>query len=362
MDFLIDVGAFESLIGIASEENYRFRERSVFADSNNPIIKKSIMQGTLADINIERYYGNAAMRFKNVLNVQNFMKEKDYTSYSKLIGKKLQELPIKLEESGLVLVVSNHYSINDKQNLQNALFQTLKVPRIAFLPHTASILTELEINTGVIIDIGYYSTRIESIYKGFPNVDSQFIFPLGGYHVTQHLLNNIFSRLEYKSDLPLLWETERIKKEALFVVENPEKYSDQIHKGFKNFDYTVELPDGNEIIINSERYEPTEIFFNPLLAHNRSENLVELIEKSIKSWERDQLRDLCSNIIITGNGGNILGLNQKIEKLLKNRFAESVDIKTPKISEQKYIFWKGASKFIKSKKKLNWISNPMKEF
>ena len=29
--------------------------------------------------------------FKNVLNVQNFMKEKDYTSYSKLIGKKFQK-------------------------------------------------------------------------------------------------------------------------------------------------------------------------------------------------------------------------------------------------------------------------------
>ena len=57
MYILIDVGAFESLIGIASEENYRFREKSVYSDSNNPIIKKSIMQGTLADINITRYYG-----------------------------------------------------------------------------------------------------------------------------------------------------------------------------------------------------------------------------------------------------------------------------------------------------------------
>ena len=319
------------------------------------------MQGALAKINFDRYYGNAAMRFKNVLNVQNFMKEKDYTSYSKLIGKKIQELPIKLEETGLVLVVSNHYSINDKQNLQNTLFQTLKVPRIAFLPHTASILTELEINTGVIIDIGYYSTRIESIYKGFPNVDSQFIFPLGGYHVTQQLLTKMFSHLDYKSDLPLLWESERIKKEALMVVDNPEKYSDQIHKGFKNFDYTVELPDGIEITINRERYEPAEIFFNPLIAHNRSENLIELIEKSIKSWERDQLRELCSNIIIIGNGGNISGLNQRINNLLKNRFAESVDIIIPKISEQKEIFWKGASKFIQSKKELKWISNPFEE-
>ena len=319
------------------------------------------MQGTLAEIQLERYYGNAAMRFKNVLNVQNFMKEKDYSSYSKLIEKKLQELPIKLEETRLVLVVSNHYSIIDKENLQNALFQTLKIPRIAFLSHTASILTELELNTGVIIDIGYYSTRIESIYKGYPNIDSQFKFPLGGYHVTQQLLNKIFSRLEYKSDLPLLWEVERIKKDALLVVENPEKHSDQIHKGFKNFDHLIELPDGNEIKINHERYEPPEIFFNPLIAHTRSENIIELIEKSIKSWERDQVRELCSNIIIIGNGGNIPGLNQKIEKLLKSQFAESVDVKIIKISDQKEIFWKGASKFIKSNKELKWISNPFQE-
>jgi len=362
MDILIDVGAFESLIGFASEDNYKFREKTVYADSNNTIIKKSIMQGNaLADINKTRYYGNAAMRFKNVLNVQFFMKEKDFISYSKLIGKKLQELPIKLEETGLVLIVSNHFSINDKKNLQNALFQTLKIPRIAFLNHTASILTELGLNTAVIIDIGYYSNRIESIYKGFPNVDSQFIFPLGGYHVTQQLLNKIFSRLEYNSDLPLLWESERIKKEALFVVEDSEKYSEQIHKGFKNFDHIVELPDGIEIIINRERYEPAEILFNPLIAHTRSENLIELIEKSIKSWERDHLRELCSNIIIIGNGGNIMGLNQKIENLLKNRFAKSVDVKILKTSEQKEIFWKGASKFIKSKNDLNWISNPIQE-
>ena len=91
MDILIDVGAFESLIGIVSEENYRFREKSVYSDSNNPILGSKIKaKGALADINVERYYGNAAMRFKNVLNVQNFMKEKDYSSYSKLIEKKLQ--------------------------------------------------------------------------------------------------------------------------------------------------------------------------------------------------------------------------------------------------------------------------------
>ena len=86
MDILIDVGAFESLIGIVNEDNYRFRERSVFADSNNPIIKRIVIS-TLADINKTRYYGNAAMRFKNVLKVQFFMKEKDFTSYSKLIEK-----------------------------------------------------------------------------------------------------------------------------------------------------------------------------------------------------------------------------------------------------------------------------------
>ncbi|QEE15652.1 hypothetical protein DSAG12_01479 [Promethearchaeum syntrophicum] len=361
MDILIDVGAFESLIGIPNEEIYRFRERSVYSDSNNPIIKKTVMQGALAEINFKRYYGNAALRFKNVLNVQYFMKEKDFISYSKLIGKKLLELSLKPKETGLVLVVSNHFSKNDKLNLQNSLFQTLKIPRIAFLPHTASILTELELNTGVIIDMGYYSTRIESIYKGFPNSDSQFIFPLGGYHVTQQILNNIFSRLEYRSDLPLLWESERIKNEKLFVVEDPEKCSDQIHKGFKNFDFIMELPDGKEIILNKERYEPAEIFFNPLIAHTRSENIVELIENSIKSWERDHLRELCSNIIIIGNGGKIPGLNQKIEKLLKKRFAESVDVKIIEISDQKDIFWIGASKFIKSKKELKWISNPSTE-
>ena len=360
MDILIDVGAFESLIGIVNEDNYRFREKTVYADSNNPILKK-FFSSNLAEINIKRYYGNTAMLFKNILKVQYFMKEKDYISYSKLIGKKLKELPVKLEETSLVLVVSNHYSINDKKNLQNALFQTLKIPRIAFLSHTVSILSELGLNTGVIVDIGYYSTRIESIFKGFPNSDSQFLFPLGGYHITQQILNNIFTGLEYKSDLPFLWESELIKKEALFVVEDPEKFSDQIHKGFKNFDHTVELPDGNEIVINHERYEPVEIFFNPLIAHTRSENLVEMIEKSIKSWERDQIRELCSNIIIIGNGGNIPGLNEKIEKLLKNRFAESVDVKIPKITEQKEIFWKGASKFVQSKKQLNWISNPFQE-
>lgn len=358
MDILIDVGAFESLIGIASEENYKFRENSVFSDSNNPIIKKFI-SSNLAKINIERYYGNAAMRFKNVLNVQNFMKDKDYISYAKLIGKKLQELSIKLEETGIILVVSSHYSIKEKEKLQNAFFEVLNIQRIAFLPHNASILTELELNTGVIVDIGYYSTRIESIYKGFPNSDSQFIFPLGGFHVTQQLFNKIFSHIEYKSDLPLLWETERIKREALFVVEDPELYSDQIHKGFKNFDYTLELPDGKNIIINRERYESAEIFFNPLLAHIRSENLVHLIEKSIRSWERDQLRELCSKIIIVGNGGKITGLNQKIENLLKKKFAQTVDIKILPLSEQKDLFWKGAAKFIRNKKKINWISNDL---
>ncbi|MHA1766725.1 MAG: hypothetical protein ACTSVK_10780 [Promethearchaeota archaeon] len=360
MDILIDIGAFESLIGNSNQDTYIFREKTVYADSNNPILK-NFNSSYLSEINVKRYYGNAAMRFKNVLNIHHFLREKDFYSYALLIRKKLRELPIKIEETGIILVISNHYSQNDKTNLQNALFKILKTPRIAFLPHSAAILSQLEINTGVIVDIGYYSTRIESIFKGFPNADSQFLFPLGGYHVTKQFLNNIFSRLDYKSDLPLLWESERIKKEALFVVEDPADYSNQIHKGFKNFDYIVELPDGNELVINQERFESPEIFFDPLKAHIRSENLVDLIEKSIRSWERDQVRELCSNIIIVGNGGKISGLNQKIEKMLKNKFAKTVDVKISSIKDQKEIFWKGASKSIKSQQQLKWIFNPNQE-
>ena len=44
-----------------------------------------------------------------------------------------------------------------------------------------------EENKLLIIDIGHFSTKIECLFKGFPNNESKFEFPIGGYHITQNL-------------------------------------------------------------------------------------------------------------------------------------------------------------------------------
>jgi actin-related protein len=360
-DILVDMGSFETLIGKAGGDNFELKESTAYSDSNNPLIKKSLIS-KLSDMAKERIYGNAAFKFKNVLNIDYFLKNKDYISFSALLQQSLEKMYVDPKDVGLVLLLPSNFGSIDRQKLQTTLFQGLQIPRLCFLPQSLCAFTAVGLSSGVMVDIGYYSTRIESVFKGFPKIEAQFELPIGGHHITQCLMNEIFSKTKYKSASPLYWVAEDIKRAVVACEVDLSPIIQAVLQGKTDYDQLIELPDGSQYTINRERFECVEVVFNPELGHLRSEGIIQAIENSVRSWERTQIPELLKNIIVCGNGSKIPGLIQKIEAKLKEKFSSGVEIKVLSVNDSKGLCWIGGSVlYAKKQGQLDWISNPFLE-
>jgi actin-related protein len=358
MDLIVDMGSYETIIGKAGADTFETVEPTIYADSNNPLLKKSIIS-SLSEMAQERFYGKAALNFKNVLKITYFMQYGDYESFSNLIKQTLESLYMDPRDSGLILIVPSMTTQLTKQKIQKFMFENLHFPRITFIPDSICVLTALGLKTGVIVDIGHFSTKIECLFKGFPNNESQFEFPIGGYHITQSLLDQLFSNLQFKSVSPLMWICEDIKRAAAFCELNPTETIQLINQGSTEYDQPVQLPNGLEFIINQELFECVEPIFNPERVHIRADGIISYIKKSIRAWERTQVPDFLKSIILCGNGGKIQGLREKIEQLLRKEFPSTLEMNFIALKEHKNLFWLGASiLYTKKEGKFDWIENP----
>lgn len=354
-DILVELGSFETKIGIAGESEPILVVPSIFADSDEPIIKLSSKTG-LSKMGKERYYGKKAHKFKDTLLIKYFLKNKDFSSFAYYLAEIFKNQSWNPSESNLIIVYPSYISKIELNDLKRIILEIMKFPKFAFIPNSAAILTALGKDTGTIIDFGHFSTRIEGIFKGFPNFDSIFNFPIGGHHITQYLIDVIFEKYQYSSTHPLKSIAETIKCEMIQSSENLDEIVDEIATGSQNYNYTIHLPDGNQLTINKEKYLASELYFIPELAHIRSDNLIDLIVRSIRSWERDQIPMMLENIILCGQGFHFPNLKSKLLKKIRTRFPDSLSVEIFGDIGDKHIIWKGASQIYRnSQKRMEWV-------
>ena len=360
---LVDLGSYQTIVGTPGSDAIPISSPTIIADSNEPIINKPNGR-SLSKLNSERYFGEEALNYKNVLKLTHFLQKQDYFTLAFFLQHLFEKLDRDPQQSGVVFVVPADFTHAKKQELKHVLFTTLNMPKIAFFPPAACVLTALGLDTGVIVDIGHFSTRIESIYKGFPRIESQFIYPMGGAHITSHLLKQMFQFKKFQAKSALFEIAEQVKRDSVQVSENLMVTLQEIERGTKKYDFKVDLPDKSNILLNKERFLSAELFFQPELARVHSENLIAYIEQSIRSWDRSSVRELCRNIIICGGGSQIPGLAKRIHALLEARFPASIKIEIRETaSDSKSVFWKGANIIyqLRQGELGEWELNPYKE-
>ncbi|MHA1679237.1 MAG: hypothetical protein ACTSW3_10785, partial [Promethearchaeota archaeon] len=90
-------------------------------------------------------------------------------------------------------------------------------------------------------------------------------------------------------------------------------------------------------------------------------SLDEIIAKVVKTWEMENWGELLSNIILSGGGSLIPGLNERLRLEVHKHFSEKLKplIKVISVSGRENMSWIGAS-ILSSKGELKkgWIMNP----
>lgn len=199
--------------------------------------------------------------------------------------------------------------------------------------------------TAIVLDSGDGVTHAVPIYETYSIPHAVTKAMLAGRDVSSHLMKLLTER-GWNFETTAQFQIVRELKEKMCYASLDYK-KDQEECGTKEwkekFEKPYSLPDGNQMVIGSERYRGTELMFQPSLAGRDALGVQQLIYKSIMECDLDVRKQLWENVILSG--GNTMFENYQ-ERLLLELKSTAPAALSPKVTAQpdrKYAAFIGAS-------------------
>jgi actin-related protein len=264
-----------------------------------------------------------------------------------------------------------------RAKIAEVMFETFGVPAMDIGDANVCALTAYDgkttqSGTGVTVDMGAGTTMVVPIVKGYVIAAGIKRLNFAGHDFTKYLKELLSERsddmlaagdLDTPSGLEIVREIkEKILddgphsgKSMLYVAEDFQIEMDEAAANDdRNADY--ELPDGQEITIENERFRCPEGLFNPKMMGKKDvDPLPKSIFDSINACEQDIRRVLYSNIVLSGGTSSFDGLPSRLDheiellaphlKKAKAKGKDMVSVKSGKdIGEDcRNVAWKGAA-------------------
>lgn len=367
---ILDIGSSLTRFGWAGNDFPDIVAPSVYVEITDYIFTSNVVEG-LEDLfvnkeNVEEYlFGIDALKYQNILNVREFKKEKNFNNFLKFFQYYYKQFNISPENQFKqpIIVLTPFFTTElEKVKLQDFFFNQLNFPKLLFLSESQAIISALQKENGVIINIGESNSYISAIFHGFTNIMAQDVFPIAGKDLTNYFLNMILTGVGSEKKLYLdKWFAKEVKEKVSLCVLNSDGENKRIKEGLRSYNQIVKLPDGTSLNVNSERFMLSEPLFNPRIIHVDYIGLPEAVAKMIKVWNRENWEELLPNIILSGGSCLIPGLKDRLKSELTNHFSDKLKdkINVITVSGLENMSWIGASVlYTKNQLIKGWIDNP----
>lgn len=369
---ILDIGSNSFRMGWAGDDFPDIIAPSVYVDLSDFLFTSDVLEG-LEEIylqNIEQEYlvGHAALKYQHILKLHEFKKENNYNLLLKFFYYYYQQLGIEekfLFKQPLIILTSFNMSNLEKEKYKEIFLESFGFPALLFLSDNKAILSTVQKTSGVVINIGESKTLISTIFHGFTNIMAKDVFPISSKDLTNYMLNMLISKKMFEENLYVdEMIAKEIKERYSLCTLHPEDEIKKVKEGLTKYDRMITLPNSLKVKINVERLKVSEPLFDPKIIHIDYMSLAEAVSKVIKAWDRENWEELIPNIILTGGGSLIKGLDERLKIELMSFFSEKIRNKINVIapSGRENMGWIGAS-ILYSKGQLNngWIENPRKE-
>ncbi|MFW9819735.1 MAG: hypothetical protein ACFFE5_09010, partial [Candidatus Thorarchaeota archaeon] len=367
---IIDIGSKNLRMGWAGDDFPDIIAPSVYVDKRDYLFTSDVIDG-LEDIYItekdieSHLFGHEALKYSNILKIHEFRKEGNFNVFMKFFYYHYKKLGIAEEnqfKQPIIIISPFFMSDLEKTKLQDIFFNIFDFPSLLFLSESHGILATLRKTSGVVISMGEMNITITTFLHGFSNTMARDIYPISGKDLTNYLLNLILSRKGSGKRVYLdKMIANDIKEKLSMCVIDPEGEIRRIKDGLTKYNRIIDLPDGNSLEINTERFMVTEPLFNPSLIHIDYIGLPEAVSKLIKFWDRENWEDILPNIILAGGGSLISGLDLRLKTEISKHFSDRLKnkINVMGVSGRENVGWIGASVlFAQEKLTKEWIQNP----
>ena len=250
----------------------------------------------------------------------------DYTFYDKM---KLSppEHRILLTEPPLNPLSNQRQML--EQMLEHYQFDAAKVSIQAML-----VLYAQGLLSGVVVDSGDGVTHIVPVWEGIVPPTLIKRLNVAGRHVTTYLIKLLQLR-GYAFNRTADFETVRQIKEQLCYIGYDLDIEKRLALETTTLVQSYTLPDGRVIKLANERYEASEVLFQPQLIDVESAGLHEMLFNMIQEADIDLRSAFYQHIVLSGGSTMYPGLPSRLEKEMRQLYLDRV-LKGDKVKLEKF--------------------------
>lgn len=337
---VIDNGTGLIKAGFSGEETPKCIFPTICGRPKNP--------GAVGNEKKEFYIGQEAYDKRGILSIKNPIDEGQINNWDDM--EKIwhhtvyNELKVQPEDHNMMLT---EVSLNNKANRERTaqiMFEVLNVPGMYLSAQAILSLYSTGKTTGIIVDIGHGSTHYVPIYEGYAFPHSILKSSIGGKDLNDYLV-----RLMTEKGINVNLNTEKeiiknIKEKHCYVSMDFDKELKESNKT-GSADIKYDFPDGEEIIVGTERFKCPEALFKPSLLGGEFIGIHEQCYQAIMRSDHEIRKELYSNIILAGGCSMFDYLPERLSKEIQKLApcSTSSSVKIAAMPERNFSAWIGAS-------------------
>ena len=251
------------------------------------------------------------------------------------------ELKISPEEHNLLLSESPFITRKDREKMLEMMFETFNCASTYLVAQSVLAAYSVGKSTGISIDCGHTSLNFAPIYEGFLQRHCVQHIPIAGKDINDILINLLIKNGQVIDSKMQKQSIIKAKESFCFLRHDNE---DEIEKKKEEETKEWELPDKKKITINKERFQATEVIFDPKQFGYDYPNFQELFKKTVKGIDSDLREIMLANIIFNGGTTLIKGFKSRVTQEIEQAGQDyEFKKKVHTYPEAQFMAWLGGS-------------------